>query len=68
MVASIPLGGRTFRSGRVVERAMAQSLGASWRGEIDTALAERLRRHLPWFRIFPLAKIRGALGRVRSTA
>ena len=42
---------RSLRTGPVVERSLVDSLGPSWRSELDPVLAGGLRRHLPWARI-----------------
>jgi acetyl esterase/lipase len=42
---------RALRTGTVVERALADGLGRSWRSQLSPDAANGLRRHLPWPRI-----------------
>ena len=42
---------RALMAGPVVDRALVDGLGRGWRDQLDPALADGLRRHLPWPRI-----------------
>jgi acetyl esterase/lipase len=42
---------RGLRAGPAVEHALREGLGAGWPSTIDTSMAARLRRRLPWARI-----------------
>lgn len=50
-VALVILTWRGLLAGRMIDRAMADGLGAGWRATIDTGMSARLRRHLPLARI-----------------
>ena len=45
------VAGRALRTRPATERALDAGLGPAWRTRIDPAVAGRLRRHLPWWRI-----------------
>ncbi len=51
VVALVVVVVRALRTRPVVERALTEALGAGWRGDLDTATARSLRRHLPWMTV-----------------
>jgi acetyl esterase/lipase len=59
---------RGLRAGPVLERALAEGLGAGWRNAIDTTMSARLHHRRPWGRILlrPLFTRRRDVARVAN--
>jgi acetyl esterase/lipase len=62
MAAFAVLAWRGLQARPALEQAMAEALGAGWRGAIDPGLAARLRRRLPLARILLLPLSRRGRG------